>query len=270
MPELPEVETSCRGIEPYCLNMTIVKITVRQPKLRWPVDPDLSLKLTRQKITAVRRRGKYILLETAAGTLMIHLGMSGSLRIVDAAIEVAKHDHVDICLSNGKIIRYNDPRRFGCIVLNTEGNQHKLLARLGVEPLTDEFDSEYLYPICQQRKVSIKCLIMNGQVVVGVGNIYAQEALFRAQIHPLRAANKISKKRIIRLIATIKQILIEAINAGGSSLKDFTSVDGKPGYFQQTLQVYGRAGELCTVCQTRLKQCVTGQRTTVYCGSCQK
>mgnify|MGYP005813548469 CR=1 FL=1 len=270
MPELPEVETSCRGIEPHCIKQNITKIDVRQPKLRWLVDAELSPKLSGEEISQVKRRGKYILLQTSQGDLMIHLGMSGSLRVVDKKVEVTKHDHIDICLSNGKIIRYNDPRRFGCFVLNMEGEQHKLLNKLGVEPLTDDFSLDYFYPICKGRKTAIKSLIMNGQVVVGVGNIYAQEALFRAKINPHRAANSISQKRIVDLIEAIKLILQRAIEAGGSSLKDFTSADGKPGYFQQTLQVYGRAGKQCAVCKAALEQAVIGQRNTVYCSQCQK
>ena len=270
MPELPEVETSRRGIEPFCLNVQIEKIVVRQPKLRWPVDPELSLKLSGQKITAVKRRGKYILLQIGENDLMIHLGMSGSLRVVECSTEATKHDHIDIVLSNGKAIRYNDPRRFGCFVLNVEGKRHKLLAKLGIEPLTEDFDCEYLYSICRQRKVAIKSLIMNSQVVVGVGNIYAQEALFMAKIHPNRASNNISEQRIGHLVKAIKSILLEAIKAGGSSLKDFTSAEGKPGYFQQALKVYGRGSEPCLICSSRLKQSTIAQRTTVYCCHCQR
>jgi formamidopyrimidine-DNA glycosylase len=270
VPELPEVETSCRGISPYCLNHNIVSINVRQPKLRWPVDPKLSVKLEGQKIAAVRRRGKYIIIETCVGDLMIHLGMSGSLRVVDPSFPVSKHDHIDICLSNNKIIRYNDPRRFGSVIHNIEGEQHKLLVKLGVEPLTEAFDLEYLYSFCCKRKTSIKALIMNSQVVVGVGNIYAQEALFQVGIHPNRNANNISRRRVGLLVDAIKDILVKAIRAGGSSLKDFTAADGKPGYFQQTLEVYGRAGKNCNLCKQPLKQTVIGQRTTVYCSKCQK
>jgi formamidopyrimidine-DNA glycosylase len=270
VPELPEVETSCRGISPHCLNHKMISIDVRQPKLRWPVDPELGTKLKQQEIKLVRRRGKYIIIETDEGDLMIHLGMSGSLRVVEPSFPLSKHDHIDICLSNGKIIRYNDPRRFGYFVLNTEGEQHKLLVKLGVEPLTDSFDTDYLYTICAKRKSSIKTLIMNSHVVVGVGNIYAQEALFEARINPNRRADRIAKQRIERLVTAIKEILAKAIKAGGTSLKDFTSADGKPGYFQQTLEVYGRAGENCNICKKALKQSVIGQRTTVYCANCQK
>jgi formamidopyrimidine-DNA glycosylase len=274
MPELPEVETSCRGIEPYCLNQSITKIIVRQAKLRWPVDKDISLQLSGKVISLVNRRGKYILLQLEPSlALMIHLGMSGSLRIVEksrrASPEIGKHDHVDIELSNGKILRYNDPRRFGSILINREGEQHLRLKELGLEPLTEDFTADYLYRQCRSRSSPIKSVIMNSQLVVGVGNIYAQEALFMAGISPIRQANKISLKRISALVAAIKLILQQAIAAGGSSLKDFTAADGKPGYFQQTLKVYGRGGEACPVCDRTLKQVSIAQRTTAYCSHCQ-
>lgn len=270
MPELPEVETSCRGIEPHCINQRITRIEVRQPKLRWPVDPQLSSTLANQEIIAVDRRGKYILMQVGGVTLMIHLGMSGSLRVLNQDKVAGKHDHIDVHLSNGKIIRYNDPRRFGSFILNREGADHPLLANLGVEPLGEMFTSDYLYSIGRQRKVPIKSLIMNSQVVVGVGNIYSQESLFHAGIHPRRPANKIAKSRMVNLVGAIKKILEEAIKAGGSSLKDFTSAEGKPGYFQHTHQVYGRGGEPCRICLSALKQSIIGQRTTVYCGHCQR
>lgn len=270
MPELPEVETSCRGIRPYCVNQSITRIDVRQAKLRWPIDPQLSSKLNQQVIISVERRGKYLLLQTTQAELMIHLGMSGSLRIVSDSEVAGKHDHVDICLSNGKMIRYNDPRRFGCILYNEQGLEHPLLAKLGVEPLTDDFNVDYLYSVCKQRKTAIKILIMNSQVVVGVGNIYAQEALFTAGIHPQRSANKIARSRITKLVEVIKIVLAEAIKAGGSSLKDFTAADGRPGYFQHAHQVYGLAGKPCSNCNKTLKHRVIGQRATVYCGYCQK
>jgi formamidopyrimidine-DNA glycosylase len=270
MPELPEVETSRRGIEPYCLNQKIVSVDVRQPKLRWPVEPSLTKKLKGLNVNQVERRGKYILLKTDKGSLMIHLGMSGSLRIVDKKSVPEKHDHVDLVFSNNKIVRYNDPRRFGSVIYNKQGLEHPLLVKLGVEPLTETFDMNYLYQICQQRKAAIKVVIMNSHIVVGVGNIYAQEALFQAGINPNRAANKVSKPRIEKLVVAIKTILQQAIKAGGSSLRDFTSAEGKPGYFQQTHQVYGRGGEPCSTCGKLLKQVTIGQRTTVYCTACQK
>lgn len=270
MPELPEVETSCHGIRPHCVGSKINKIEVRQKKLRWPVDENISKKLASVEITAVNRRGKYILLQVGKSQLMIHLGMSGSLRVLQKPVAPGKHDHVDICLSNNKVIRYNDPRRFGSIILNKDGLSHPLLAKLGVEPLEDEFDGSYLHQVCTKRSGAIKALIMNGQLIVGVGNIYAQEALFRAGIHPARGANKIAKHRLDLLVDAIKQILAEAIEAGGSSLKDFTSTEGKPGYFQHTHQVYGRGGMPCNICKAPLKQKVISQRTTAYCSHCQK
>ena len=269
MPELPEVETTCRGIAPFAIGQTIENIIIRQAKLRWPVDRKLINKLAGLKITNVSRRAKYLLLETRIGSLMIHLGMSGSLRIIDQQ-PVKKHDHVDICLSNGKTIRFNDPRRFGSIILNQHGEQHTLLVKLGVEPLLDEFDATYLHNKAVGRKIAIKSFIMNNHIVVGVGNIYAQESLFLCGIHPKRAASKISLARMEKLVLTIKQVLARAIEAGGSSLKDFTGADGKPGYFQQTLNVYGRQAEFCLQCKTKLKQITIGQRTTVYCPQCQR
>jgi len=270
LPELPEVETSGRGITPYCTNQQITRLVVRQKKLRWPVETGLSRKVNGQTIHRVSRRGKYLLLEIDNGELMIHLGMSGSLRVVEESRPIEKHDHIDICLANQKIIRFNDPRRFGSFILNRQGLAHPLLEKLGVEPLEDELNPDYLYDICKNRKVAIKPLIMNSHVVVGVGNIYAQESLFRSGIHPTRPANKISRQRISRLVDEIKRVLQEAIEAGGSSLKDFTSADGKPGYFQHNFLVYGRQGEPCPYCQSQLKQKQIGQRTTVYCGSCQR
>ncbi len=269
MPELPEVETTCRGIAPFAKGQVIRQVIVRQPKLRWPVDKNLDKKLKGLKIQNVNRRAKYLLLETVQGNLMIHLGMSGSLRIVEQQ-SAEKHDHVDICLSNGKTIRFNDPRRFGSVIFNQQGDQHNLLKKLGVEPLTEDFCGKYLHQQAVSRKVAIKAFIMNNQIVVGVGNIYAQESLFLCGIHPNRPACKISSARMDKLVKTIKQVLTLAIKAGGSSLKDFTGADGKPGYFQQTLSVYGRFGENCLNCDSSLKQLTIGQRTTVYCPQCQR
>jgi len=273
MPELPEVETTRRGIEPFAQGQTIEQVIIRQAKLRWSVDKALNKKLKGQEIKGVTRRAKYLLLQTDVGDLMIHLGMSGSLRIVgkqQAKKQLQKHDHVDICLSNEQIIRFNDPRRFGSIILNKQGNEHSLLEKLGPEPLTEQFNAEYLYSKAKSRKVAIKAFIMNNHIVVGVGNIYAQESLFLSGIHPNRAACKVSKKRMEKLVSNIKRVLADAIKAGGTTLKDFSGADGKPGYFQQTLNVYGRSGEPCLECKTELKQVTIGQRTTVYCSQCQK
>ncbi|MCW9000170.1 MAG: bifunctional DNA-formamidopyrimidine glycosylase/DNA-(apurinic or apyrimidinic site) lyase, partial [Kangiellaceae bacterium] len=204
MPELPEVETSCRGIEPFCVGAKIKKVEVRQNKLRWPVATDIDQQFKGKMIESIERRGKYMLLNVGAKSLMIHLGMSGSLRVLQAPVKPGKHDHIDIVLDNGKSIRYNDPRRFGSFIVNTEKLAHPLLAKLGVEPLTSDFDTDYLYQVCKKRSVAIKSLIMNSQIVVGVGNIYAQEALFLAGINPKRAANKVSKPRIEKLVDAIK------------------------------------------------------------------
>jgi formamidopyrimidine-DNA glycosylase len=269
MPELPEVETTCRGIAPFAKGQKISRVIVRQSKLRWPVDQLLDKKLAGQTIINIRRRAKYLLLDTDIGSLMIHLGMSGSLRIVEQ-LALKKHDHVDICLCNGKTIRFNDPRRFGSIILNQQGEQHSLLAKLGIEPLEHEFNGRYLHSKAKGRNIAIKSFIMNNHIVVGVGNIYAQESLFLSGIHPNRAACKISLARLEKLVLTIKQVLARAIEAGGSSLKDFTGADGKPGYFQQTLNVYARGNQACLKCQIKLKQVTIGQRTTVYCPQCQR
>ncbi len=269
MPELPEVETTLQGILPYALGQIIERVVVRQFKLRWPIEPDINKRFTGVRVNSISRRAKYLLLETDAGDLMIHLGMSGSLRIITEQ-PATKHDHVDIILSNGKTIRFNDPRRFGSVIVNRQKLAHPLLEKLGPEPLSADFDGDYLHQTARARKVPIKSFIMNNHVVVGVGNIYAQESLFIAGIHPKREACKISKKRMQLLVETIKQVLSRAIRAGGSSLKDFTGADGKPGYFQQTLNVYGRAGERCLQCESELKQATIGQRTTVYCTYCQR
>jgi formamidopyrimidine-DNA glycosylase len=268
MPELPEVETTKNGISPYATEASIAKVVVRQSKLRWPIDKRGLNTLVGQSINQCTRRGKYLQLETDKGSILIHLGMSGSLRIVEDE-PPAKHDHVDIVLGNGKTIRYNDPRRFGCVLFNQEGVEHPLLMKLGVEPLSSEFDDEFLFRHSRKRSVPVKALIMNGNILVGVGNIYAQEALFTSGIHPDRPASKISKKRYKRLTDNIKQVLEGAIQAGGSSLKDFTGADGKPGYFQQTLNVYGRKGEPCVDCGRKLTQLTIGQRSTIFCSRCQ-
>ena len=270
MPELPEVETSCRGIAPYCVGAEIKQLLVRQPRLRWPLDPELESQIKGEVILNVARRGKYILLQMADAALMIHLGMSGSLRVLSRFEPPQKHDHVDLVLHDGTIIRFTDPRRFGSIILNNQGDNHPLLHRLGVEPLSEAFSDEYFYLQCQRRKAPIKAVIMNSQIVVGVGNIYAQESLFQAGVDPRRPSNKIAPARLKRLRAAIVGILQDAILAGGSSLKDFTSANGKPGYFQQTLLVYGRSGQACHQCGKVLTQKIIAQRNTVFCGRCQR
>jgi len=270
MPELPEVETTRRGIKPY-INQKIVKeVIVRQPKLRWPVPPEIQ-QMEGQIVESVTRRGKYILLETASGTALIHLGMSGSLRVVESDVEAEKHDHVDIVLESGKAVRLRDPRRFGAFLWTKKNPlKHKLIRSLGPEPLTDDFNADYLYEVSRGRSMSIKQFIMNGHVVVGVGNIYACESLFKSRISPKWAAGKVSKKRYKNLVDEIKTVLAKAIEQGGTTLQDFVQVEGSPGYFKQELNVYGRAGQACFNCNTSIKQITQGQRSTFYCTKCQK
>lgn len=270
MPELPEVETTCRGIQAHIEGQTVLDVIIRQPKLRWPVSPELMRLLPGEEIRKVSRRGKYILLESGAGCVLIHLGMSGSLRIATDLEKLKKHDHVDIVLKDGAILRYHDPRRFGCVLwAGSEPHKHMLLEKLGPEPLTEDFNVDHLFVLSRKRSAAIKTFIMDSHNVVGVGNIYANEALFVAGIRPKRQAGKVSKSAYIKLVVAIKAILAEAIEQGGTTLRDFVGGDGKPGYFKQSLSVYGRGGEACLKCQTLLKEIRVGQRSTVFCSSCQ-
>lgn len=272
MPELPEVETTRRGISPHIESATITTVTIRNHSLRWPIEKDLANILVGQTIHSIKRRAKYLLFCCDAGTLIIHLGMSGKLRILDSntAANAEKHDHFEMLFDNGQLLRYNDPRRFGAILWTTAPiAQHKLLAHLGPEPLTDEFDPDYLFQQTRSRKCSIKTLIMNGKVVVGVGNIYASESLFLAKIHPKTTAKDLSKKQCELLVEAIKIILKRAIEAGGTTLKDFRKSDGNPGYFAQKLNVYGRKGEICTHCDSTIQHYKELQRATFFCPSCQ-
>ncbi|SON51040.1 bifunctional DNA-formamidopyrimidine glycosylase/DNA-(apurinic or apyrimidinic site) lyase [Vibrio tapetis] len=268
MPELPEVEVSRMGISPHLVGQTIESIVVRQPKLRWAVPEELQ-DLVGEKINSISRRAKYLLVETQKGSAMIHLGMSGSLRVLDTFIDAGKHDHVDLILKNGKVLRYNDPRRFGSWLFIGEGESHKLLDNMGPEPLTDEFDAEYLCAKASSKKVVIKQFVMDNKVVVGVGNIYANEALFNSNIHPKTPAGQLTKNQFLQLVNDIKSVLATAIKQGGTTLKDFNQVDGKPGYFAQELQVYGRAGKPCPICGTLIEALKIGQRNTFYCSKCQ-
>lgn len=271
MPELPEVETTCRGIAPHIKGRCIADVVVRQSKLRWAVPRGLKQKLAARRIDSVGRRAKYLLLGFDNGTLILHLGMSGSLRIVDATSEAGKHDHVDIVLDNGKALRLTDPRRFGAVLwTNAAPSEHELLAPLGPEPLSDAFDGDYLFQRSRGRKNSIKQFIMDGKIVVGVGNIYASESLYLAGINPKRAAGRVSRERYLKLANAIKQVLADAIEQGGTTLRDFVGGDGKPGYFAQKLNVYGKEGESCPACGTVIRQIVLGQRSTYYCPHCQR
>lgn len=271
MPELPEVETVRRGIAPHIEGKLIKRVVIRERRLRWLITPGLQKKLCGDKISQVDRRGKYLLLTLSRGTLLIHLGMSGRLRIFPEAKAAEKHDHVDIVFEDGQILRYTDARRFGSLLWATgDPQRHKLLARLGPEPLESVFDACYLFDISRNKKLPVKSLIMDSHVVVGVGNIYANEALFLAGIDPLRAAGNLTMKDSSQLARIIKKVLKAAIKSGGTTLRDFVSADGRPGYFQQKLYVYGRGGLPCTACGTSLTEIRVGQRSTVFCLNCQK
>ena len=270
MPELPEVETTRRGVEPYSRGCTVESLHIREPRLRWPVPEDLPVRLRGQVIREVQRRGKYLLFHTAGGSLMVHLGMSGSLRVMDPAEPLLRHDHVEIRMREGHCLRFNDPRRFGCVLWLSPGEIHPLLSHLGPEPLSDAFDGDYLHARSRGRKVTIKSLIMDGKVVVGVGNIYANEALFLSGIHPGRSAGRVSRVRYASLAENIKQVLTSAIEQGGTTLRDFVGGDGKPGYFARQLFVYGRGGRPCKRCGAALREVRLGQRSTVYCVTCQR
>lgn len=270
MPELPEVETTLRGIEPHLLNQRVARVVVRDPRLRWPVSADVG-KAEGQTFVSLQRRGKYLLLKFREGGLIIHLGMSGSLRVLQHPGPPEKHDHVDIELQNGVCLRFNDPRRFGAFLwAEDEMCSHELLRNLGPEPLSDEFTADYLYQRSRDRSVAIKNFIMNGHIVVGVGNIYASESLFMAGIHPLRAAGRVSRQRYGGLAAAIRDVLARAISRGGTTLRDFVNSDGAPGYFAQELLVYDRAGGDCFQCGTAIRQKVIGQRSSYYCPACQR
>ncbi|MGD9842577.1 MAG: bifunctional DNA-formamidopyrimidine glycosylase/DNA-(apurinic or apyrimidinic site) lyase [Steroidobacteraceae bacterium] len=271
MPELPEVETTRRGILPVLKNQTITRVTVRDVRLRWPVSPSFARQLQGQKILDVQRRAKYLLILLQRGTVIWHLGMSGSLRVLAAGTSPQLHDHIDVELDSGRLLRFNDPRRFGCALwTNDDPAQHELIAHLGPEPLSDVFDTAYLIANTKGRRVTIKQFIMNAERVVGVGNIYASEALFRAGIRPKRMAGRIKRDELQRLVVAIKTVLAEAITVGGTTLRDYVNANGSPGYFKQKLFVYERAGEPCRVCKAAILQLVQGGRSTYYCPACQK
>ncbi len=269
MPELPEVETTRRGIEPHVVGRRVKTALVREHRLRWPVDAGLSQVVSGLTFDRVTRRGKYLLLGTGEGRLMIHLGMSGSLRVLPSHVAAEKHDHIDLIFDDDHMLRYRDPRRFGSFFWLPGDESHSLLDSLGPEPLSPEFDVDYLYRRAKKRTAPIKQFIMDSKVVVGVGNIYANESLFLSGIHPERKAGSVSKQRLQRLVANIKVVLAAAIEAGGTTLRDFVKEDGKPGYFRQELKVYGRGNEACPTCGQGLQEIRLGQRTTVFCRRCQ-
>ena len=270
MPELPEVETTRRGLEKPLRGRRVVRVIVREPRLRWRVPRTLARELTGTRIEAVERRAKYLLLRTTVGTAILHLGMSGSLRVIPAATPPAKHDHVDLVLDNGQCLRLRDPRRFGAL-LWTRGDpmQHVLLRHLGPEPLGRDFHAEHLWAATRRRRVAMRDLLLNARIVSGIGNIYANEALFLAGVRPTRPAGRLNRDECGRLVSSIRQTLERAIRAGGTTLRDFTNADGLPGYFQQTLQVYGRIGEPCRRCQSPIKAAKLGNRSAFYCPKCQ-
>ncbi|MBX2885139.1 MAG: bifunctional DNA-formamidopyrimidine glycosylase/DNA-(apurinic or apyrimidinic site) lyase [Granulosicoccus sp.] len=269
MPELPEVETTRRGIEPYLVGQEISKLSVHEKRLRWPVTSEVK-QLEHARISAVERRGKYILIQVPAGCGIIHLGMSGSLRICTGQQPRRKHDHIEMTLTSGDVLRFHDPRRFGCFLWQSaDAYAHELLKNLGPEPLSEDFHNDYLFQATRNRRVAIKNLIMNSHVVVGVGNIYACEALHMAGVRPGRAARRVSRNECSKLVQTIKCVLQQSITQGGTTLRDFVNSDGSPGYFAQSLRVYGRKGEDCRICKHPVKHKVIGQRSTYYCSHCQ-
>ncbi|MGN7726956.1 Fpg/Nei family DNA glycosylase [Luteimonas sp. 22616] len=301
MPELPEVETTRRGLAPHVEGRRVAAVILRRPDLRWPIPAEVPGLLPGQRITAVRRRAKYLLFDTDAGSALLHLGMSGSLRVLPADAPVRAHDHVDIALAGntraaGRVLRFNDPRRFGCLLWQPPGEVHPLLRGLGPEPLPDmgaeglaldgaafgaaafggaafngaAFNGDYLFTRSRGRRAPVKTFLMDQRVVVGVGNIYAAEALFAAGISPLRAAGRVSRERYRLLADAVQRILAQAITRGGTTLRDFIAPDGAPGYFEQELSAYGRGGAPCPNCGRPLKQAMIGQRATVWCGHCQR
>jgi len=271
MPELPEVETTCRGVAPHVIGRTIRSLAVHEPRLRWPVPSDLPARVAGQRVVGAGRRAKYLLLELEAGTLLLHLGMSGSLRVLPADTPRLKHDHLDFLLDSGQTLRFNDPRRFGSLHFTAgDPRRHPLLARLAPEPLEADFDADYLWRITRGRRVAIKQLIMNSRLVVGVGNIYASEALFRARIRPGRQAKNLTRGDLARLARGIRSVLALAVRAGGTTLRDYVGADGNPGYFRQRLYVYERGGLPCRVCRNPVRQIAQGQRSTYFCAHCQR
>ena len=270
MPELPEVETTRQGIEPWLVGRRIERLVVREWRLRWTVPRSMPARIRGAEIRRVTRRAKYLLIETGVGTLIWHLGMSGSLRVLEASSPPLAHDHVDLVLDSGRCLRFNDPRRFGSLHFTSrEAARHRLLAPLAVEPLSDRFNPDELWRRARGRRASIKAFIMDSRNVVGVGNIYASEALFRAGIRPGVAAGRVNRRRMALLVAAIREVLAEAIGAGGTTLRDYVNPEGMPGYFAQRLYVYERQGRPCRRCRTPIRRTTHGSRSTYWCPRCQ-
>jgi formamidopyrimidine-DNA glycosylase len=271
MPELPEVETTRRGIEPHAVGRTIVALQLYERRLRWRVQDELPDLVAGQRILHAKRRAKYLLIELESGTLLLHLGMSGSLRVLPADTPRLTHDHFDLVLDSGNTLRFNDPRRFGSLhYVAGDPGEHPLLAKLAPEPLEPAFNADYLWRVTRRRRVAIKQLLMNSRLVVGVGNIYANEALFRAKVRPRRQARTLTRVETGRIVRAVKSVLAMAIRVGGTTLRDYVGADGEPGYFKQKLYVYERSAQPCRTCRTPVRQLTQGQRSTYYCPTCQK
>ena len=270
MPELPEVETTRRGVAPHVVGRSITAVEVRERRLRWPVPRSVDL-LAGERVVALSRRAKYLLLDVGSATVIMHLGMSGSLRLVQGGAQWRKHDHISFTMDSGRELRFHDPRRFGC-VLHCKGDpgKHRLIRELGPEPLSGDFNTDYLRGKAEGKTVAIKQFLMNAHVVVGVGNIYASEALFMAGIHPRRAAGKVARHRLGKLVDAIREVLVQSIEMGGTTLRDFVHEDGKPGYFKQSLRVYDRQDEPCINCNGTVRRIVQGKRSSFYCPGCQR
>ncbi|WP_025771333.1 bifunctional DNA-formamidopyrimidine glycosylase/DNA-(apurinic or apyrimidinic site) lyase [Thioalkalivibrio sp. HK1] len=271
MPELPEVESIRRSLEPVIKGRRVRQVIVRERRLRRPVPSGLAKRLVGRVFSDIRRRAKYLLFEVDAGTLLVHLGMSGSLQFVDAAMPCKAHDHVDIVLDNGGCLRYRDPRRFGCVLwIGGPPERHRLLADIGPEPLSDDFDGQYLRTRLYRRRAPIKSLLMDARIVAGIGNIYANEALFIAGISPFRAGGRISKARLDRLVDAIREVLRAAIEAGGTTLRDHALADGSSGAYIERLGVYGRKGAPCSRCGALIAMRIIAQRSSYHCRRCQR
>jgi formamidopyrimidine-DNA glycosylase len=270
VPELPEVETTRRGLAPHLEGRRIEAVVVRDRRLRWPIPRDLAKRVVGSTVRAIGRRGKYLLVDCGAGAMIVHLGMSGSLRVLPRDTPAGKHDHFDLVLDSGMAARLTDPRRFGAVLWHADPRSHPLLSHLGPEPLEPGFDAAVLHDRLRGRRTAIKAALMDSRIVVGVGNIYASESLYRARIHPRTASGRVSLARCERLVASIRATLTAAIEAGGSTLRDFVGAGGEPGYFQQSYFVYAREGEPCRICGTAIKAVRQGQRATFYCPRCQR